>query len=82
MCRIFRYISHFLVSTFSKNNIDIGYYPKLNKLCFIHTKGINLSFISIDEVLDFIIENAGAVNSSYVTNEDINNGLKKIFSIS
>ena len=82
MCRIFRYISHFLVPTFNKNNIDIGYYPKLNKLCFIHTKGINLSFISIDEVLDFIIENAGAVNSSYVTNEDINNGLKKIFSIS
>lgn len=83
---MFRYISHYLEypeHMMTRNNIGIGYYPKLDKLCFIHTDDTNLSpedmFVPVDKVIDFIIENA--VDKTWVTHDDIDDGLKKFFNI-
>lgn len=82
ICNMFYYItyhSYILVH----NKIDIGYYPILDKLGFIHIDDAGLSpedmFVPIDKVLDFIIKNA--INPNVVTNEDIKDCLYKLFNL-
>ena len=62
--------------------VGFGYYPKSNEICFIRksNNGKVLSpekmFISFDNVLNYIIDNANDPDA--VTNAEITNGLKEI----
>lgn len=82
-CDMFTHISKYYVRAMTRNNISIGYYPKLDKLCFIHTDNAGLSpedmFVPIDKVIDVIIENA--INPNDVSLYDIDSGLIQLFSI-
>lgn len=76
---MFYYISHHYY-ILVQNKIDFGYYPILDRLCFIRTNNASLSpkdmCIPVEKFIDFIIDNIDPSER----NDDIDSRLIKFFS--